>query len=134
ATALRRATHQLNPSNLLERRLQPFEELYPRRGPGSGYSGSAIPLIWGMDALLQGDLATARERVAEPDPSLVMTQLATATLELVSGRPEQALQLLISLQEQVRGLRALSRWRLGAMAGAQLALRSESECLETLNF
>jgi len=132
--ALRRVLVDLGKPAEIAPRLAAYEQLQSVGSAGEGYTGSTIPLIRTLNAVLRGDVVEAREKLADADQSIVLTQVVSALVELASARPREALSKALSLRDQTRGLRLLNLWRLAATAGGHLALGSEEDCRETLEF
>lgn len=115
-------------------RLQVFERLPLPRLDGEGFTGSVLLLAGAVTALIGGDLVEARDRLERADQSLVLTGVLTAVLELVAGRPREALQRAVGLSEQTREWRALELCRLAVMAASHLALGAQNECRAVLEY
>lgn len=115
-------------------RLAMFEEFPLPRVEGDGFSGSVLPITHAMLAMMRGDLVEARELLERADSSIVVTRVQLAVLELVAGRPREALSLTAGLHEQTRGLRTLEVWRLAVIASAHLMLGARDDCAGVLEF
>jgi len=111
-----------------------FDTLALPRVLGEGFNGSALALCRYANALASGNLEEARENLAEADGDLVVTRLAIAVQDLLSGRPREAQQRVAGLRQETRGLRMLDVYRLSVLAGSHLALGEEEECAEVLGF
>ncbi|MBN9612588.1 MAG: helix-turn-helix domain-containing protein [Actinobacteria bacterium] len=115
-------------------RLEMAERMPLPRVDGDGFTGSVLPVLGAMGALVRGDLAGAREQLGRADASLPNTRLVAALTELAAGNPRAALQFVAGLSQQTRNLRRLDVWRLAITAAAHLALGAEDQCREVLEF
>ncbi len=109
-----------------------FESIPLPRRDGDGFSGSAIPLCSAMHLLANGDIAQARAGHERTDQTLAVCRLVGAQIELVAGRPREALRVLAGLQAETSELRMMEAWRLGTSAGAHQLLGEIDNCREAL--
>jgi len=117
-----------------QQRLDIAERMPLPRVDGEGFTGSVLGVQGAIAALVRGDLAGARALLARADPTLPVTRIAAALLELAVGNPRAALQSVAGVNQQTRNLRRLDVWRLSATAEAHLALGSDAECREVIEF
>lgn len=117
-----------------QQRLAMFEAFPLPRVEGEGFSGSVLLVTGAMSAMLRGDLAEAREQLERADGSIAITRIIQAVLELVAGRPREALSVTAGLHEQTRGLRKLEIWRLAIIANAHLMMGARDDCAGVLEF
>lgn len=130
--AVHRALTAADARSEAERRVQLFESMPLPRTQGEGFSGSVLELIAALGAMSHRNLAEARELLARADGSIGLTCLVTGVMDLVAGRPRQALQQMVKVREQTEGLRLLEVWRLAVMAGSHHALSEEEDCAAVL--
>lgn len=134
ASALQRACLLAGDLDEAQRRLEVIERLPLPRVEGQGYAGSALLLGGARRSIMYGDLVEARERLERADGSIAVTRLLIAALELVAGRPREALKHAVGLHEETRHLRVLEMRRLAVISGTHLALGSPDDCREVLQF
>ncbi|MBO1901243.1 helix-turn-helix domain-containing protein [Leucobacter weissii] len=132
--AMHRTLHAAGKQEEGRRRIELFEGLSLPRADGQGYAGSLLHFCIGLDAIRSGDFVRARERLERADPSLAISRLFVAVLELAVGRPREAMRPLAGLHDQTASLRTLDIWRLAVTAGSLLALGEREECREVLDF
>ena len=109
-------------------RYQHYEGLPFPQVERQGVTASVLPLWGAYISIVHGNLDTARERLETADPNFPPVKLALALIELLHGRPREALDIASELRPGIGGLRSLELQRLGLVAAAQLQLGSVDGC------
>lgn len=129
--ALHQVLEQTGRSHELAERISVLEQLPFPRIEGNGFNGSVFPLLRATIDMNRGNLGAAREFLAKADQSFVGTRSIAAGVELLDGRPQQAVEV-IGKSESGRGLRRIELWKYAALARGYLNQSQEAQALEVL--
>ena len=132
--ALHRALTESGDTVEAERRVDLFGSLPLPRHEGEGFSGSVLPILGATNVMMRRDLSEARSLLERADGTLAITRIVGGVLDLVAGRPRDALQRMAGVHEHTRGLRLLEVWRLSVIAGGHLSLGERDDCRDVLDF
>ncbi|MDQ7991218.1 MAG: helix-turn-helix transcriptional regulator [Propionicimonas sp.] len=113
-------------------RIETMRAAAPPAEAGEGLPGSVFGVVLAEDAALRGDPAAARVLLAQADPALAGTALATALVDHVAGEYERAVQGLVEVQGATEGLRRTDIRRLALLAASLQGAGELDACVETL--
>src|SRR5690625_3837188 len=117
----------------LEHRLEMLDSMPFPRIDGDGFSGSIIPVKRAMLAMRAHRISEAQVFLDRADAQMDYTRLIQATIDVYSGRPQQAIQTAKQLHPIMRGFRLLELRRLAVLAAAQFQSGDQPGVIQTLH-
>lgn len=125
--ALHRVMTEAGQHRDLEHRLLSFEEIPWPHHDGRGFSGSVLPVLRAMVALVQHRSGDAEQLLQRADHSLPVTMVVDAHVQHRTGRSRRALTVLSQIPD-IAELRGLTIWRRAIASSAHLALGEVDAC------
>lgn len=98
-----------------------------------GLTGSVFPLIRVAMSLSKDDEKGARWHLDNADQNILLSRMFMAQMEFAAGRYQHAVNIMLSLSEQVKGLRQLEVWRYAILVESYLELKNAAAAIESLN-
>ncbi|MCR2825690.1 LuxR C-terminal-related transcriptional regulator [Microbacterium sp. zg.Y909] len=131
--ALYRAHSRAGRGEAAALRFERLRDAAPPARPGDGMPGNVFDCILALVAFFRGDATMARRLNATVPPTFFRGAMMQAMLDIVAGRPDEALRILAELRPSTDGLDQLEGQRLALRAQALFARGQRVDALVALS-